>query len=121
MMAAISVWQQERNYKLTKAEYDRVYKESQESPEILAEAEILAKLLPPKTLDLLHQRVDACWEEFDESINSEADRDSADDAEINLEDCVCSELRRIKRLNGDVPKGKLRDWWNHYGCGPLIR
>lgn len=41
-------------------------------------------------------------------------------AEPELEECICEELRSIKRLNGTVPKGKQRNWWNHYGCGPYI-
>jgi len=121
MMAAIGIWQKERDYKSTKAEYKRVYEESLHSEEIFREAEIVARLLPRKTLDILGKRVEQCWDDFDEKIDPERGRiDNPKYAEPELENCICEELRSIKRLNGTVPEGKLRNWWNNYGCGPYI-
>ncbi len=121
IMAAIGVWQKERDYKLTKAEYKRVYKESLTSKSIIREAEIVASLLPQQTLDLLGKRVEMCWEEFDEKIDPERGGISNPrHAEPDLENCICEELRSIKRLNGTIPDGKLKNWWNNYGCGPYI-
>ena len=121
MMAAIDVWQKERDYKQTQAEYKRVYEESLSSEEIFREAEIVASLLPKKTLDFLGKRVEQCLDEFDQKIDpSRGVISNPRDAEPELEQCICEELRSIKRLNGTVPEGKLRNWWNNYGCGPYI-
>ncbi|MFN3239562.1 MAG: hypothetical protein ACE37D_21265 [Pseudomonadales bacterium] len=121
MMAAIGVWQKERDYNSTKAEYSRVFEESLRSDEIQREANFVASLLPQNTLDLLGERVDQCWEDFDAKIDPKrGDISNPRDAEPELELCVCEELRSIKRLNGTVPEGKLRNWWNNYGCGPYI-
>lgn len=52
MMATIGVWQKERDYKLMKAEYKRVFKKSLTSESVIKEAEIIASLLPQRTLDI---------------------------------------------------------------------
>jgi hypothetical protein len=121
MMAAIGVWQKERDYKSTKAEYKRVFEESLRSEEVFREAAIVARLLPKRTLDILGKRVEQCWDDFDKKIDPQRGRiDNPKNAEPELELCICEELRSIKRLNGTVPEGKLRNWWNNYGCGPYI-
>lgn len=121
MMAAVSVWQNERDFKRTRQEYDRVLEASQASEAIRQEAKVLSGLLPPAVLAKLGSRVDKCWADFLGEIDPEASSSNADEAEIILGECLCSELRRIKRLHGQLPQGQLRDWWNTYGCGPLIR
>lgn len=120
MMAALGVWQRERDYLLTKETHARVLRESQSNPDILNEARLVASLLPERTLDLLGSRVKACWEEFDRAISPGGGVIDPASAEPKLEKCICSELRSIKRLNGSIPSGKMREWWNHYGCGPYI-
>ena len=121
IMAAFGIWQKERDYKLTRNEYKRVYEESVRSEEIIAEARLVAEMLPQKTLDILGRRVEQCWGEFDEKIDPDRGAISnPKEEEPELENCICEELRSIKRLNGTVPQGKLRTWWNNYGCGPYI-
>jgi len=120
-MAAIGVWQKERDYKHTKQEYNRVYQESLSSESVLIEARYISERLPKRTLDLLGARVERCWDDFDEKIDPDRGNISnPKDAEPELEDCICEELRSIKRLEGTIPDGKFKNWWNNYGCGPYI-
>jgi hypothetical protein len=121
MMSAISVWQQERAYKLAREEFDRKYKLALESPELAQQARQFAALVPQRTYDLLEKRVQRCWEEFDKKIDP--DRGSGVDrqlAESEVRECLCGELRTLYRLNGSIPQGPFRDWWNQYACGPVI-
>lgn len=121
LMAALGVWQKERDYRKTKQEYVRVFRESLESPEVRAEAKTLAALLPQRTIDLLGARVERCWNDFDGKIDPDrGNMGNPAQAEPELEQCICNELRSMKRLNGTIPQGKFREWWNHYGCGPYI-
>ena len=120
-MAALGVWQKERDYRRTRETYRAVLSESLRSPEIREEAYALSNLLPERTLDLLGQRAERCWGEFERAIDPEAGNvRNPREAEPKLELCLCNELRSIKALNGTIPPGKLREWWNHYGCGPYI-
>lgn len=120
-MAALGVWQKERDYKRTRETYQTVLAESLRSIEIQNEARLVATLLPQLALDLLGERAERCWGEFERAINPAAgNAPNPAQAEPQLELCLCTELRSIKRLNGTIPPGKLREWWNHYGCGPYI-
>lgn len=121
LMAALGVWQKERDYLMTRREFGRVYQEALQSPEIRAEAKTLAALLPQGTIDILGDRVERCWNEFDSKIDpNRGNMGDPAQAEPELEQCICNELRSMKRLNGTIPPGKFREWWNHYGCGPYI-
>ena len=39
-----------------------------------------------------------------------------DDATEALKKCVCRELHRLQEVNGNIPHGILRNYWNQYRC-----
>lgn len=78
----------------------------------------LKQLIPEDVLKLLEDRIERCWERYRHIIdpNTGSTPDEIDDATKALKECICKELNRIFELNGFIPAGKLRQWWNSYCC-----
>lgn len=99
VMAAVGVWQKERDYRLTREEFDRVLTPSQTADGTIQVARIIAQLLPQDTLDLLGQNVRLCWESFNDKIRSTGGSiPSHGYAEDELVKCIRAQLRSIKAL-----------------------
>jgi hypothetical protein len=82
------------------------------------EAVNLNILIPHEILQRFEDRVSKCWERYNEVLASPGGYlpSEVDDASEALIACICRELRRLKLINGDIPEGKLLDYWNQYKC-----
>jgi nucleoside phosphorylase len=77
-------------------------------------------LLPSTTIDIFVKRVNTCWNDYNKALASEdafshAELDRATNALVR---CICRELTRVYKLNGNsIPnKGQWKVWWNTYKC-----
>ncbi len=87
-------------------------------PQIQLEAASLVALLPSGTIEKFGDRIDGCIGAFDAAIDSSSPT-VLGDAEKQLAECICTNLKTLKRTNGTIPPGKLRDFWKQYDCGPI--
>lgn len=68
-------------------------------------------------LDTFSSRVKRCFDKYAMVLK---DNDylpgEIDDATEALKKCVCRELHRLQEVNGNIPHGILRNYWNQYRC-----
>jgi len=77
-------------------------------------------VLPSRTIDIFIKRVNTCWNDYNDALASEdafshAELDRATNALVR---CICRELSRVYKLNGNsIPdQGQWKVWWNTYKC-----
>jgi hypothetical protein len=76
----------------------------------------LRKLLPARVLETMERRIESCWDRYCYTIDPDTGStpQEIDAATRALKHYICQELKRIIELNGSLPPGKLRDWWDGY-------
>ena len=82
-------------------------------------AKQLGSIAPPKVVQSLGRRVEKCWTRYDDILNSNEGvylPQEVDDATAAVGRCVCSELRRLIKVNGSLPAGDFQKWWSHFRC-----
>ena len=130
-LSAIGVLQTERAYRANKQSQEyrglvesfrQTFRDQREMltshPSVRREAARLVALLPPGTIERFGDRIDNCIATFDDAIDASKSTPLRD-AEKKLADCVCTNLKTLKRTNGNIPPGRLRDFWEQYDCGPI--
>lgn len=83
-----------------------------------SDANSLKMLIPSHVLASFENRISKCWAMYNEVLASgngylPAEIDNASEA---LMQCICRELRRLLKVNGEIPEGKLRNYWLKYRC-----
>lgn len=116
-MQAITFWQTQKDRKKAKQALIEAKSKTTE-PSTVEEGVKLISLIPKSTLDLMTQRVNHCFTNYEEVLEDEKYLPKQiDNATIALIECICSELRRIKLVNGDLPTTTLKKYWDQYNCG----
>lgn len=77
----------------------------------------LRNIAPIEILDRLKGRAERCWLRYLEVLDGNFLPSEIDEATEAVKLCICRELARIRSINGDLPPGKLAEWWGQYGCG----
>jgi hypothetical protein len=112
-LQSIQTWYQVRDSSRAREAFDRCLANARTDPQIQQQNQIVEALIPADILDSLVDRVRQCWTDYQETLDGgtipEIDR-----ATEGIKGCLCRELARIKNLNGDIPDGELRKWWNAY-------
>ena len=117
-MQAISFWQEQRD-RIKASKALKSVENLIDNPDVIKEQTILKSLIPERTLNLMTERVNVCFKRYDEVLDDDssylpAEIDKATDAVIA---CICRELRRIMKLNGELPTDTLKAYWEKYNCG----
>jgi hypothetical protein len=116
LIDAITLWRSARDRqesaKALQQEFDRVKSTSNR------EAIILGNLVPADLLDIMIDRVYACYKKYQQVLENDKEYlpDEIEDATHAVIFCVCRELNRIYELNQHIPPGKLSEWWEGYKC-----
>jgi hypothetical protein len=114
--AAIQVWYKSREKAGAAREFDQVYKKTLESPQAAVAATELVAIIPEEIIRQLETRARACWTGFRKVLDPrEFLPDEVDNATEAVQACVCRELGRILKLNGEIPKEWLPQW-QRYDC-----
>lgn len=76
----------------------------------------LINLVPDKTIDILTKRINTCFVNYNIVLESDDYLEpEIDKATENVIKCVCRELKRLKKVNGSIPK-ELKAHWKDYNC-----
>lgn len=114
--AAVDEWGYSRNERRLKSILARG-KNIAINNQLKSEADQLMELVPVTIIESIEGRVRRCWDRYEEILNSDrflpGEIDEATEAVIK---CICRELKRLLRLNGEIPSGIMRRWWNEYSC-----
>jgi hypothetical protein len=115
---AIESWASHRDRQRARIALSGALESAATSATIRREAESLASAVPPGVLDAMTQRVQQCWQRLEHAMRSDDDLPPGeiDVAIIHVRGCICGELRRILQLNGALPEGPMRIWWERF-CG----
>jgi hypothetical protein len=117
IIAAIGVWQTERNYKKTQETYRDTVAATLRAPDIRVRAETLRQILPPNIAQTFRDNLDACMERFNGCIKGKSTDEEFVSCEEANQKCICSNLRALLRSNGSLPPD-LYPLWMTFGCGP---
>jgi hypothetical protein len=120
-MQAIQTWLAFRDRKRAAKTYDVALSSALSDVTTAEESHLLTTVVPLHILISLAGRTDNCFNRYSEILKSDQEYlpSEVDDATLALKRCVCRELRRIYELNGSIPPGKLREWWNLYRCAEV--
>ena len=112
-MQAIQTWIQFRDRKRAVEPLKRI----EVTPAIADEAQRLQSVVPMEVLVKLRERAERCWTKYTSTLDDDSYLpDEIDKATHAVRQCICRELRRIYKLNGSIPPGKLLDYWKQYQC-----
>jgi|GEM_PF-6661175 len=87
--------------------------------ELQEEVTDLLDIIPADTITLFSNRLRTCWSDYNEALASEEafSQQEIDRATNALMRCICRELNRVYRLNGNVlPNEQWKQWWDTYSC-----
>ena len=114
--AAVDEWGNSRNERRLKSILARG-KNAAINNQLESEVDQIMELVPVTIIESIERRVRRCWDRYEEILNSDrflpGEIDEATEAVIK---CICRELKRLLRLNGEIPSGIMRRWWNEYSC-----
>jgi|SRR6185436_16760479 len=116
VMQGIQTWISIKDRKRTGEVVNSTFSSELSNRDIMVESRTLQSIIPPEVMATLVGRVNKCWIGFNSALKSDdeylpSEMDSATEA---VKKCVCRELTRIYKLNGSVPEGILRKWWEMY-------
>jgi hypothetical protein len=95
--------------------FDETLSAKRRSSDTEKAAEELVKIIPPDVISLLESRADLCWTGYRTVLGGVYLPDEVDRATDAVQACVCRELRRIYKLNGDIPP-KWKEQWDRFKC-----
>lgn len=121
ILQGVQMWLETRDRRAAKQAQEAAFVSTLRSASIEARAERLMAIVPPGTIDRLRQKVQECYEKFNDMLDNEEDYfpvdiDSA--AHSALPSCVCRNLRRIVAVNGSLPDEEFQVAWARYKCKP---
>ena len=117
ILAAIGVWQKERDHKKTQETYQEKFSETLNAPDIQIRVAKLQQVLPEKIAITFRKNLDACWESFNGCIEGKSTDEEIVPCEEKNQTCICANLRSIVRNNGSLPPD-IYSLWMQFGCGP---
>ena len=118
ILAAISVWQSERDFRRTKDTYEETFERTRAEPETEAVAARISGVLPPSVAQTFRDNLDRCWTKFNDCIGGKTQEDELAKCESGLAGCICGNLRVLVRTNGSLPND-LVDLWKQFSCGAV--
>lgn len=113
--AAIGVWQKSRDKKQAAASFDQTFLSKRESVDSQQAAQELVTIIPHDVISQLESRADLCWTGYRTVLGGDYLPDEVDKATDAVQACVCRELRRISKLNGDIPP-RWKGQWDRFKC-----
>lgn len=121
-MQTIQTWFAARDARKASKKANSAYKRTHEAKLAVTEGNRLSRIVPDDVLQAMEQRVMNCWQRYRDVMDPNQGRmpGEIDEATEALKRCLCEELRRINDLNGSIPSGKLRKWWETY-CGEELK
>lgn len=115
-LQVLQMWRERRNVPEIQSKL-RQFDEITASLQILEEGQMLEGLIPNSVLVTLRGRVEVCWTDFNEAVaNLNITPNQLDRYSEGLKECICRELKVIKRLHGHFPTQKMQEWWDGYKC-----
>lgn len=120
IMQGVQVWMASKDRREARVAQQRAFVRTLQSDTIIARAERLLAIVPESTIERLREKVQNCYEKFNEMLDNEdeffpIDIDNA--AEHALPNCVCRNLRRIVNVTGgSLPDEGLQEAWDKYQC-----
>ena len=122
LLQALEVWMTARDRHGARAAFKSEYSRITADSLLQAQARTLESLVPGPVLESLKDRVERCWERYQEVLDDEEGYlpGEVDSATSAVKRCVCRELRRIKDINGSIPPGKLSEYWSAYCVGANV-
>jgi hypothetical protein len=112
----LQMWQSTRDVTKIK-ELKSQFNEVASSQGIRKEGARMQSLIPAHVFTTLEKRVSICWNDFnDVADNPNITPRQMDRYTQGLRECLCSELKRIKLLNGELPTELMNQWWTQYAC-----
>ena len=111
---AIQTWYQVRDSRRAAAAFESRLESAQSDAQIRQQAELLASLVPVEVLHTMTERAHRCWTRYHEVLTGEFLPGEVDEATESVRKCLCRELQRIRKLNGQLPAGVLQRWWDAY-------
>jgi hypothetical protein len=112
----LQLWRDTQNIELVKAKIKQ-FDEITSSQNVVTEGLILEQLIPIHVLNTLKGRIDYCWSDYQDAVeNPNILPRQLDRYTEGLRECICRELKVIKRLNGEFPVKIMNDWWYQYQC-----
>lgn len=115
-LQVLEIWKDGRSIKDVQDKVKQ-FDEITSSQNILTEGLLLEGLVPNQVLNTLKRRVEICWIDFNEvAENQNLTPRQMDRYTEGLRECICRELKIIRRLNGKLPAKTMQDWWNEYEC-----
>lgn len=116
-LQVLQIWRETKNVAAVKSKVNQ-FDEITSSQSVISEGLLLQQLIPTPVLNTLKGRVDICWTDFQDAVgNANITPRQLDRYTEGLRECICRELKVIKRLNGKLPTPKMNDYWNEYECG----
>jgi type III restriction enzyme len=114
-MQAVDLWLSVRDKGKAKQALQQV-QTIQALPATKAEALNLV-IISEDLLVTFSERVKRCFDKYKEGLDDEHFLPGEiDDATKAMKRCVCRELKRLHSVNGSVPDGSLKQWWEKYRC-----
>lgn len=114
VLQAIDVWITERSSRAAARVYTLQVGKAQKDADLQSQATALSSVIPKKVLSAMVRRVQQCWDKYLKVLEGGYLPDEIDEATEAVKKCICRELNRIVQLNGSVPTGVLRLWWDSY-------
>lgn len=115
-LQVLQMWKEGRSVQAVQSKVKQ-FDEITSSQSILTEGKLLEGLVPHAVLNTLKGRVEICWTDFNEVAgNQNLTPRQMDRYTEGLRECICRELKIIKRLNGNLPTKTMQDWWDGYEC-----
>lgn len=112
----LQLWKDTRNVEAVREKVNQ-FDEITSSQNVIVEGQLLQQLVPTPVLNTLKGRVDICWTDFQDAVgNHNITPNQLDRYTEGLRECICRELRVIKRLNGNLPTQSMNDWWIQHQC-----
>ena len=115
-LQAVRTWISMRDVRKTDRRARTGYRRTAEAKLAREQGGRLKRILPADILSTIEKRIDTCWDRYRLVINPDTGSTAReiDEATQDLKRCICTELKRIYDLNGSIPAGKLREWWELY-------
>lgn len=115
LMAALQVFQRERDYRLAKRTFHENFEKNLTAQETERAANVLDSVAPPAVVKKLYDNAKKCWDHWLESEGEAQMPGEEREVDAAVKSCICRQLRRIIDLTG-VLSEEWRSLWDLYGC-----
>lgn len=111
---AVQTWIAVRDRRLAAASLEAPESRRRDNPSLWDENRALLDAVPFDVLQTMEKRTRTCWERYHEVLKDDEKYlpEDIDKATKAVKACICRELQRIIDVNGSLPPGQLRRWWD---------